>query len=58
VFPFPYWKRKKLDFHGVCCVQLSGILFLRQYALKIQFREALCDKGDKVRAEQTALQSD
>jgi hypothetical protein len=51
-------ERRELGFHGGRSVQFSGILFLWQCALKIQFRAALCDKGDKVRAAQTALESD
>lgn len=44
--------------HGGRRVQLSGILFLWQCALKIQSRAGFCDKGDKQRAAQTALESD
>jgi len=51
-------ERGELDSHVVRRVQLSGILFLWQCALKIQSREAFCDKGDKQRAAQTALESD
>jgi hypothetical protein len=44
--------------HGGRRVQLSGILFWWQCALKIQSRAAFCGKGDKQRAAQTALESD
>jgi hypothetical protein len=46
------------NLHRRCSIQFSGILFLWQCALKIQFRTSLCDKGDKLRATQRALQSD
>jgi len=51
-------ERAELDSHGGRRVQLSGILFLWQCALKIQLRAAFCDKGYKQRAAQTALESD
>jgi hypothetical protein len=51
-------ERGELDSHGVRLVQLCSILFLWQCALKIQSREAFCDKEDKQCAAQTHLESD
>ena len=40
-------ERGELDSHIGRLVQLSGILFLWQCALKIQLHAAFCDKGDE-----------